>query len=130
MADSPQFIAIPRIGAQTIENSDGTSILDVLSAGTNGTRVGQLFAVHDDSAAVIVKLWLNDGTENHLLGMVSLAAATVATPHVSGDFLQSSAWIGTDGALILPSGYKLRASVNAALTAGKKCSVIAAGGDF
>ncbi|MBN1261096.1 MAG: hypothetical protein JXB35_10485 [Anaerolineae bacterium] len=131
MGTSPQFVTTPNVGAQTIENSDGTTVLDVLTAGSSGTRIGQLFAVHNDStAAVLVLLWLHDGSESHLVGQISMPAATSSDVHVTGDFLQSSTWAGVDGGLIIPSGWKLQAGLNTTLTSGKKCSVIAAGGDF
>ncbi len=131
MGTVPQFVATPRIGAQTIENADGTTVLDVFTAGSSGSRLQALWATHDDTAGtVIVKLYLHDGTEAHLLGTVSVPAATAGTPLSAADFLQAAPWAGPEPTLLLPTGWKVQAGLAAAITSGKKCSVVAMGGDF
>ena len=130
MASSPAFTATPNVGIQTIEAGDTTTVLDVFTAGASGSRIDQIFAVHDDTTAVIVKLYVYDGAEAHYLGMISMGVASAPVPFITGDFLQLAAWGGSDACLILPAGYKLQAGVSATLTAGKKCAIYAAGGDF
>lgn len=131
MGTTPQFVATPNVGAKSIVNADGTTVFTVFTAGSGGSRIEGILATHNDAtAAVIVKLYLNDGVTAHLLGMISMAVATGAVPFVTGDLLQSAEWVGVDPALIVPSGYTLQAGLNTAITAGATCSVMALGGDF
>jgi len=131
MGSSPVFVESPNLGVATIENADGTNVADVFTAGASGSRIENIFAIHDDvTAAVMVLLWMNDGVNTHLLGSIPMVVATAGTPRIEGDYLQSVAWLGSDASIVLPAGHKIQASLQSAITASSSCSVYAIGGDF
>lgn len=132
MATTPQFIATPRVGigqittAQTARTSGTTSnVVDVITAGTNGTRILEVvLKATDDPADSTVVLWLNNGTTNHVfdeidIGNPAAGSATVASYRTNVTYSN----------LVIPSGWKLQASVTATTTAGS-INVWALGGDL
>lgn len=132
MATNPAFIATPRVGAatlstgQTARTSGTTSnVVDVISAGTNGTRILEIVVkAADDPADCCVVYWLHNGSTNFPfdeldLGNPAAGSATVAS--YRGTTTYSN--------LVLPSGWKLQASITATPTAGS-VHVFALGGDL
>lgn len=132
MAITPAFINTPRIGiaevdtAQTARASGTTSnVVDVLSAGTNGTRILEVVVkATDDPADCTVVLWIHTGTTAYVFDEIDLgnpAAGSATTPTARSTVTYSN--------LVLPNGYKLQASVTATTTAGK-IGVFALGGNL
>lgn len=132
MATTPSFIDAPRIGvgslttAQTARASGTTSnVVDIITAGTNGTRILEVVVkADDDPADSCVVLWLHDGTTNNPFDEIDLgnpAAGSATTP--------SARFTTTYSNLVLPSGWKLQASITVTPTAGT-VKVIALGGNL
>lgn len=132
MATSPAFIDTPRIGVGTLttgqtDRSSGTAsaVVDVISAGTNGTRVLELVVKADnDPADSCVVFWLNNGSTNFVFDEIDMgnpAAGSATVASYRGSLTYSN--------LVLPSGWKLQASVTATPTAGS-IIVHAFGGDL
>lgn len=122
MALKPQFAATPKIGVGTLSLANtardgtgtlGTTIINVLSAGTNGTRL-QRIAVNATATttAGMVRFYLHDGTTSHLFLEVPVAAIT------PGGTVQSFSYSATEVTnpemlpLVIPSGYSIRASTH------------------
>ena len=132
MATSPSFIAAPRIGvgqvdtAQTARTTGTTSnVVDVLSAGTNGTRILEVAVkATDDPADCCVVLWLHDGSTNYVFDEIDLG-----NPPAGSATVASARSTVTYSNLVLPSGWKLQASITATTTAGK-VNVVALGGNL
>lgn len=132
MADAPAFIATPEIGVgslttgQTARAAGTTSnVVDILTAGANGTRILEVVAkASDDPADSCVVLWLHNGTTNYPFDEIDLgnpSAGSATTP--------SARFTTTYSNLVLPSGWKLQASITATPTAGA-VKVFALGGDL
>lgn len=132
MATTPAFIAAPRVGVGQVDTAQtartaGTSsnVVDILSAGTNGTRILEVVVkADDDPADCCVVLWLHNGTTNYVFDEIDLgnpAAGSATVTSYRGSTTYSN--------LVIPTGWKLQASITATTTAGK-VGVFALGGDL
>lgn len=132
MATAPAFIDVPRIGvgavdtAQTARASGTTSnVVDILTAGTNGTRILEIVVkADDDPADSTVVLWLHNGSTNFVFDEIDIgnpAAGSATVPSYRNTVTYSN--------LVLPSGWKLQASITANCTAGDVL-VFALGGNL
>lgn len=130
MAASPIFVGTPVIWAGKLDtantNRDGTGTIVTLgSAGASGSRIDEIVVKADaDPADCTVVFYLYDGSTYYVfdewdIGNPAAGSATVASYRESRLYEN----------LVLPSGWSLRASITAGLTAGKM-HVTAFGGDF
>lgn len=132
MATNPQFIATPRIGigslstGQTARSSGTTTdVVDVITGAANGTRILEIVVKADDNPAdSVIVFWLHDGTTNYPFDEMDIgdpaAGATTSTAYRNTT---------TYSNLVLPSGWKLQASITVTPTAGT-VKVFAFGGDL
>lgn len=132
MATNPSFIGTPRIGVGSLTTgqtarSSGTStnVVDILSAGASGSRILEVvIKADDDPADSVVVLWLHDGSTNTVFDEVDIdypaAGSTTVTAYRTTT---------TYSNLVLPSGWKLQASITVTPTAGT-VKVLALGGDL
>lgn len=132
MAASPAFISAPRISVGSLTTgqaarASGTTsnVVDVISAGTNGTRVLELVVKADnDPADSVVVFWVHNGTTNFPFDELDIGDPAAASTTVAG-YRQTV----TYNNLVLPSGWKLQASITVTPTAGA-VHVHALGGDL
>lgn len=132
MATTPAFIGTPRIGTGTLatgqtDRTSGTTsnVVDVISAGSNGTRILELVVKADnDPADSVVVFWLHNGTTNFPFDELDIGDPAAASTTSVG--YRNTV---TYNNLVLPSGYKLQASITVTPTAGNVV-VHALGGDL
>ena len=125
----PIFTLIPVIGvvsgsAANTDLSGSGTFMTVITGGTNGTRISKIvIQAIDTTTAGMVRLFIDDGVAVFLWKEVAVEAVTIAasTPAFSYEILLSS-----EEALILPSGYILKASTHNA----EPFNIIAEGGDY
>lgn len=117
-----------------IENADGTTIQDFITAGVDGSRVNNVSVISTDTAAVDLLIYFNDGTDDFQLGRVTIpiGAGTNGTdPPVSlfnnADFPFLNA---DDLSYYLEGTKKLRVAAQAAVTSALKVSLVATYGDY
>lgn len=116
MAVQAQYAATPRAALGQVStantNRDGTGTLaTIFTAGSTGSRVDDIVIVATGTTtAGMVRLFLHDGTNARLWQEVSVSAVTP-----SGTV---PAWTAAllNQALVLPSGWSLRASTHNAET--------------
>lgn len=116
MAVQPQYAATPRaaLGQVSTANTarDGTgTIATVFTAGASGSRIDDIaITATGTTTAGMVRLFLHDGTNARMLQEVSVGAVTPSAT--------VQAWTQQllNLALILPSGWSLRASTHNAET--------------
>lgn len=127
MGTSPVFIATPKQWQAALSaantNRDGTgTLVDVIpTPGSSGSRVDRVRVQSIvTTTAGVIRLYLYDGTNNYLLREILVTAVTPSTSLEAW-----SADVDLDG-LILPSGWKLRASTHNA----EAFRIFARGGDF
>jgi hypothetical protein len=131
MGASPQFAATPRAAAGSVSatntNRDGTgTIVTLLTAGTNGTKIEEVVVKSDgDPADSTIVFYLHDGSNYFVydewdIGNPAAGSATVASYREARVF---------DNLVLPNNNWSLRASITAAPTAGT-VKVHVFGGDF
>lgn len=132
MATNPSFIGTPRIGVgslttgQTARASGTTSnVVDIFTAGSSGSRILELVVKADDNPAdSCVVFWLHDGSTNYPFDEIDLGDPAAGSATVA-----SYRNLLTYANLVLPSGWKVQASITATPTAGT-VKAYAFGGDL
>ena len=126
MASSPSFAATPKVGAATVSTADAglatpSNPPNVLTAGTNGTRINAVIVQAMGTTAVgLVRLWLFDGTNYSLIREIPVF------PVVPGTSIPAFQTVTTFDHLSIPSGWSLRAST----TVAQSLRVIAMAADY
>jgi len=127
MASSPVFIGTPKTWLGQVSaantNRDGTgTLVDIVTAAANGSRLDEIDILGPGTAtAGVVRLFLNDGTNTRLFKEVMV---TATTPSTSVEVFR--AVLAFAEGLVLPSGWKLKASTHNA----EAFNVVARGGDL
>lgn len=130
---SPIFIDTPNNAEVTFVNADGTTAKDLMSAGTDGTKVLAINVTSDDTSTVEMEVYLHDGTTAYLLGtvdVVTLSGTDGATPSVNIMDPSLIAGLDANGELFMASGYKIQVAPKAAVTSAKTVTVVGFAGDY
>jgi hypothetical protein len=133
MANRPIYPGTIKNSGLDIENADSTGLQTLLTAGTDGSRINMISAVSDDTAEMIVDLYINDGATDFLIGSVTvptLSGTDGSTPAVSLLNATDLPYLGEDLSLFLEGGFLLKAAVQVAVTAAKKVTLVATYGDY
>ena len=102
-----------------------------MTAGTDGAIVQSITVTSDDTNAVDLQVFINDGTTSHLVGTVNiptLAGTDGIEPNVN--LLQSINGLQEDGSLILEASFTLRVAALVTVTAAKTVTLVSQGGDL
>lgn len=116
MSVSANYAATPRAALAQVStantNRDGTgTIATVLTAGASGSRVDDIVVTATGTTtAGMVRLFINDGSNTRLWTEIPVTAV------VPSGTVQAFTSSLLNQALLLPSGYSLRASTNNAET--------------
>ena len=116
MAINAQYASTPRaaLGQVSTANTarDGTGTLaTIFTAGSSGSRIDDIkIQATGTTTAGVVRLFLHDGTNARLFAEILVSAVTPSTT--------VEAWSTTllNQAIVIPSGWSLRASTNNAET--------------
>ena len=126
-----------KLTATTIVNSDSTNKKTLFTAGANDSIVKSLHAVSDDSAAKVVQIYVNDGTNDNYIGAVNVPITSGTTGAIAAvDLLNGTLFpnlpYDANGkrVLPLPAGYIVKVSVQAAMTSGKTMYVTCMAEDY
>jgi hypothetical protein len=127
MATAAQYAATPRttitvLGAANA-NRDGNGVINtVITAGSSGTRVDDIYVVATgNTTAGQLRLYISDGTNINLWQELLV---TAVTPNAT---IQPWSYALLNQSLVLANGYSLRASTNNANTFHM---VVTRAGDF
>ena len=126
---TPIFTLSPKIGQVAIAtanaNRDGTGTVGtVLTAGSNGTRVNRItIKASVTTTAGMIRLFIYNGSTYFLLREIAVAAITVSATVSAFEYILE---LLGERALILPTGYSLRASTEKA----ENFNIHAEGGDY
>lgn len=133
MATRPIFPGTIKNAAIEMDNADGTTILDLVTAGTGGARIDKISVVSDDTAAVQLDFYYYDGATSFRLGTITIpiGAGTVAgTPSVSVLNQTDMPFLADDLAFYLEAGDKLRVAAQSAITSAKVVHLVVQYGDY
>ena len=130
---TPIFVATANLEEVTFVNADSTTPKDLVSAGTDGTKVFAIAATTDDTSANNVQLYIHDGTTAYLVGTVNVPTLSGTDGStVAVDILDSTAlpWLDADGEFFIPSGYKIQVAPLAAVTTAKTLTIVCLAGNY
>ena len=128
---SPVFISVTKSPCLLIENGDGTAEQVLFTAGTDGALVQSISVSSDDTNAVDVQLFVNDGSTSHLMGTVNIPTlAGTNGIEANVNLLTNINGLQEDGSLILEASFSLRAAVLVTVTSAKKVTLVVQGGDL
>jgi hypothetical protein len=125
---SPIFELTPTDKGVQFASGDTTSKKSIQTGGTNGTRIDSIMCSTNDTAAVNLAFYINDGSTDFYIGNVNLPAGSGYTTVARVDAMATLS--PTLGYLVLPSSYILKANCVATMTAAKTTDVLAMGGDY
>lgn len=133
MSNRPIFPDTIKNAALDIENADGTTTQDLLTAGSAGSRINNISVTSDDTAAVDLIVYYNDGTTDFAIARVNIpigAGTNGTAPPVSLLNATDMPFLGDDLSYYLLAAKKIRIAAVAAVTAAKKVSLVATYGDY
>lgn len=125
---SPIFEAAPRVLGIQLAIGDTTVAKTVGTIGANGTRIDSIMCSTNDTTAVNLAFYINDGSVDHYIGVVLLAIGAGYTTVLRVDAITPLAPILSY--LVIPNGYALKVGCVATMTTGKITDVVAMGGDY
>ena len=139
VTNTPIFPQAISNAALAVVNATSTTITTLLTAGTNGSRVGWINAATSDTAINNVTFYLYNGTTSYPIGVIQIPAGSGATYNVPPISVLNYVNLSTstqnfpqftfDGNgnkfLYLASGWSLQVSVLAAVTSGKQLTLTA-----
>ena len=125
---SPIFEAVPWTKGDTLDSGDTTTAITLITAGANGSRIDSISCSTDDTAAVNLRFYVNNGGADLYLGVVAVPAGSGYTtvPLVGA----VSVLAPRLGYLVLAANAELKVSCLATMTTAKVTTVLAVGGDY
>jgi hypothetical protein len=133
MANRPIYPGTIKNAGLLIEPADTTTLQTLLTAGSEGSRINMISAVSDDTAEMIVDLYINDGAADFLIGSVAvptLSGTDGSAPAVSLLNSTDLPYLGEDLSLFLEAGNILKAAVQTTVTTDKTVTLVATFGDY
>ena len=134
MANRPIFPDTIQNAALDIENADGTTAQDLLTAGTNGSRINSISATSDEPTADIeLTINYNDGTTDYIIGSVTipaLAGIDGTVPPVSILNAIDMPFLAEDLSYYLAGADKITIAAQTAVTSSQKIQLVATYGDY
>lgn len=126
---SPIFELTPSIGApKSFASGDTTTKKTVATGGSFGTRIDSIMCSTDDTTAVNLAFYINDGATDFYIGNVNLPIGSGYTTVARVEAMTTLAPLL--GYLFLPATYTLKANCVVTMTAAKITTVVPMGGDF
>ena len=126
---APIFELTPVNAGVTFVNADSTGLKSVYTAGACGGRIDGILVCSNDTAAVNLAFYINDGASDLYIGNVLVPIGSGYTTVVKVDAL-STLRPASQPFLQLKAGNILKCNAVAAVTAAKVVTVLAIGGDF
>lgn len=125
---TPIFEAATGLAGVQFTSTDTTTKKTVKAGASNGTRIDSLMCSTNDTTAVNLAFYLNDGSTDFYIGVVNLPIGSGYTTVARVEALTTLA--PALGYLVIPSGWTLKAACVATMTAAKTTDVVAMGGDY
>ena len=133
MANRPIYPDTIKNVGLIVENADGTTAQDLITAGANGSRIDSIAVTSDDTSAVILVVNYNDGSTDHVIAQITIPAASGtdgATPPVSLLNAVDMPFLGEDLSFYLEATDKITIAAKVAVTAAKKVTLVATYGNY
>lgn len=118
---------------QTFQNADGTTSKVIYASGANGSRVDAVSITSTDTAQQQMKIIINDGAADHVVGWVTIpitAGTDGVTKSVSLLNSVNETWLSASGSIFLKSGWSLKLAMYSAVTVAKLIDTVSFCGDY
>jgi hypothetical protein len=125
---SPIFELSPFLKGDTLDSGDTTVAITLVTGGTNGTRIDEIMCSTDDTTAVNLKFFIDNGGADLYLGVVNVPIGSGYTTVARVEAMATLSPVL--GYLVLASGSELKVGCVATMTADKVTTVLALGGDY
>lgn len=135
MSSTPTYVASPNPGLAQIANADASSLKDLVTAGSSGTKVTGINVASTDTSARVIQLWQTRSATAYLIGSLSVPAASGNDGStISANLLGLIGGLPVDNDgnpyILLKSGDKLQVSSTTTVTSAKIVHVTATAGDL
>lgn len=125
---SPIFELTITSKGQQFTSADTTTKKNIQTGGANGSRVDMLYVSTNDTTAVNLAFYINDGSTDFYIGNVNVP---IGAGYTTVARIEAMKTLAPDlGYLVLPSGHILKCNCVATMTAAKTTDVLAQGGDY
>jgi hypothetical protein len=128
VATTPIFEGTVRVLGVSFASGDTTTLKSLGSIGASGTRIDSIMVSTNDTVAVNLAFYINDGATDHYIGNVNVPIGSGYTTVARVEALLTLA--PQLGYLVIPAGYLLKAACVATMSANRITSVVAMGGDY
>ena len=125
---SPIFELAPFLKGDTLDDGDTTVAITLITGAADGTRIDSLKCTTNDTAAVNLRFYVDNGGADLYLGVVALAIGSGYTTVVPVEGMTTLS--PTLGYLVLAPASELKVSCLATMTAAKITTILALGGDY
>lgn len=127
----PIFPKTANNGVQTFANADGTGLKDLVTGGADGTLVGAVNVVSDDTAARNIDIYYKpSGGAAIRIGTALIAIGAGVTSDTSSVNALTKCVGAVGGRIFLANGDKLQGAMQVAVTAAKTVSVVAMAANY
>jgi len=125
---SPIFELVPFLKGDTLDDGDTTVAITLITGATAGTRIDSLMCSTDDTAAVNLKFFIDNGGADLYLGVVNVP---IGSGYTTVARVEAMATLSPSlGYLVLPNASELKVGCVATMTGAKVTTVVAMGGDY
>lgn len=137
MAATPIFPGTIKNWALTIQNSDGTNVLTLATAGANGSQINAINISSTDSTSRDIKLYFSNGVTNFLIATFSVIgsagnnSSTYPIDALKIPNMFALPYNAEGNRIIyLQSGWSLKVNVTSTVTSAQQIQIVALGGDY
>jgi hypothetical protein len=113
---------------QTFASGDTTTKKTIVTGPTDSARVDAIYCCSDDTAAISLNFYLNNGSTDFYIGTVAIPIGAGYTTVSRIDAMTTLAPLL--GYLWVPSGWTLKCACQATMTAAKTLTVVPQGGVY
>lgn len=125
---SPIFEKAPKVIAAQFTISDTTTPKSLGTIGSEGMRIDSIMCSTNDTTAVNLSFYLNNGATDFYIGVVNVPIGSGYTTVARVEALNTLA--PALGYLVVPAGWTIKAGCVATMTTAKVTDVVAMGGDY
>ena len=126
----PVFELTPIDAGVEFTDADTTTVKTILTAGAEGSRIDGILVSTNDSVAVNLAFYIDDGADVYYIGNVNIPIGSGYTTVARVDAM-STLRPAAQSFIQLHHGYILKCNCVATMTtAGRVTTVVAIGGDF
>ena len=130
---TPIFQKNPLLAVLELTDADASDVTVLATAGAEGALIDNISVTSDDTADIVMELFIRDTAVDYKIGEVTIpAGAGTDSALASANLLNATQlpFLQAAGGLPLGAGQSLAVACKATMTAAKVCYLVAFGGDY